>query len=69
MKLHFEQEDLIERQKCSALTSNLKKTALNCVMAKKEYQRDTAKKTFEILLKHFGSGVQVFGRLGNAEKA
>ena len=27
-------------------------------MAKKQYQRDTAEKFFEILLNHFGSGVQ-----------
>ena len=58
MKLHFEEEDLSERQECSALTSNLEATALNCVMAKKQYQRDTAEKIFEILLNRFGSGVQ-----------
>ena len=58
MKLHFEEEDLSERQECSALTSNLEGTALNCVMAKKKYQRDTAEKIFEILLNRFGSGVQ-----------
>ena len=58
MKLHFEEEDLLERQECSALTSNLEGTALNCVMAKKQYQRDTAEKIFEILLNRFGSGVQ-----------
>ena len=58
MKLHFEEEDLSERQECSALTSNLAGTALNCVMAKKQYQRDTAEKIFEILLYRFGSGVQ-----------
>ena len=28
MKLHFEEEDLSERQECSALTSNLEGTAL-----------------------------------------
>ena len=44
MKLHFEEEDLIERQDCSALTSNLEGAALKCVMAK--YQRDTAEKIF-----------------------
>ena len=49
MKLHFEEEDLSERQECSALTS----TALNCVTAKKKYQRDTAEK---IWLNRFGSG-------------
>ena len=58
MKLHFEEDDLSERQECSALTSNLEGTALNCVMAKKQYQRDTAEKIFEILLNHFRSGVQ-----------
>ena len=35
MKLHFEEEDLSERQESSALTSNLEGTSLNCVMAKK----------------------------------
>ena len=29
MKLHFEEEDLSERQECNAFTSNLKGTALN----------------------------------------
>ena len=57
MKLHFEEEDLSERQECSALTSNLEGTALNFVMAKKQHQRDTAEKIFEILLNRFGSGV------------
>ena len=36
MKLHFEEEDLTERQECNALTSNLEGTALKCVMAKKQ---------------------------------
>ena len=58
MKLHFEQEDLTERKECSAITSNLEETALNCVMDKKQYQRDTAVKIFEMLLNLFGSGVQ-----------
>ena len=58
MKLHFEEEVLTERQECSALTSNLEGTALNCVMAKKQYQRETAEKIFEILLNRFESGVQ-----------
>ena len=57
-KLNFDEEDLTERQKCSALTRNLEGTALNCVMAKKQYQRDTAEEIFEILLIRFGSGVQ-----------
>ena len=54
MKLHFEEEDLSERQECSALTSNLEGTSLNCVMAKKQYQL----RIFEILLNRFGSGLQ-----------
>ena len=58
MKLHFEEEDLSEKQECSALTSNLEGTALNCVMAKKQYQRDTAEKKFDILLNRFDSGMQ-----------
>ena len=58
MNLHFEEEDLTERQECSALTSNLEGTALSSVMAKKQYQRDTAENIFEILLNRFGSGVQ-----------
>ena len=58
IKLHFEDEHLSERQECSALTSILEGTALNCMMAKKQYQRDTAKKIFEILLTRFDSGVQ-----------
>ena len=48
VKLHFEEEDLTEKQKCSAPRSNLEATALNCVMAKNQYQRDTAEKIFKI---------------------
>ena len=58
MKLHFEEEVLAERQECSALTDNLKGTALNCVMVKKQYQRATVEKFFEIPLGRFGSGQQ-----------
>ena len=58
MKLHFEEEDLSERQECSARTNNLEGTGLKCMMAKKQYQRETAEKIFEILLNRFGSGVQ-----------
>ena len=58
MKLHFEEEDLSERQECSALTRFLEGSALNCVMAKKQYQRDTAEKIFQIFLNCFGSGLQ-----------
>ena len=58
MKLRFEEEDLSERQECSALTSELEGTTLNCVMAKKQYQRDTA----------FGSGVQGHQSMMHFEK-
>ena len=58
MKLHFEEEDLTERQECSVLISSLKGTALNFVMAKKHYQRDTSEKILEILLNRFDSMVQ-----------
>ena len=58
MKLHSKEEDLSERQECNALTSNLEGTALNCVMAKKQYQRDTAEKIFETLLNRFGAMMQ-----------
>ena len=57
-ELHFEEEVLTESQECKALTSNLEGTALNCMMAKKQNQRDTAEKVFEILLKRFGGGMQ-----------
>ena len=58
MKLHFEEESLYKKQQCSALTSNLEGTALNCVMAKRANERDSARKIFDILLNRFGSGVQ-----------
>ena len=58
MKLHFEEESLSKKQECSALTSNLEGTALNCVMAKIANERDSARKIFDILLNRFGSGVQ-----------
>ena len=68
MKLHFEEEDLTERQESSALTSNLKGTTLNCLMAKKQYQRDTAEKFFEILFNRFDSDVQGHQALMHLEK-
>ena len=58
MKLRFGEKYLSERQECSPLISNLEGTTLNCVMVKKQYQRDTAEKIFEILLNSFGSVVQ-----------
>ena len=56
MRLHLEQDNLTdERQACTAILSNLEGTALKCVVAKKEEERDTADKIFEILLNRFGS--------------
>ena len=68
MKLHFEEQDLSERQECSVLTSNLEGTALNCVMAKKQYQRDTVEKIYEISLSRFGSGMQGHQAMMHFEK-
>ena len=59
MRLHLEQDKLNdERQACKAILSNLEGTALKCVVAKKEEERDTADKIFEILLNRFGSGMK-----------
>ena len=59
MKLHLEQDNLNhERQACTAILSNSESTALKCVVAKKEEERDTADKIFEILLNRFGSGMK-----------
>ena len=58
MNLQFEEEDLARKARKHAITSNLEGTAVNCVMAKTQYQRDSAEKIFEILLNRFGSGVQ-----------
>ena len=51
MRLHLKQNNLIDkRQACTAILINLEGTALKCVVAKKEEERDTADKVFEILL-------------------
>ena len=51
MRLHLEQDNLNDkRQACTALLSNLQGTALKCVVAKREEERDTADKILEILL-------------------
>ena len=56
MRLHLEQDNLNDkRQAYAAILSNLEGTAPNCVVAKKEEERDTADKIFEILLHRFGS--------------
>ena len=56
MKLHFEKENLSKKQECSALTGNLEGTSLNCVMAKRMNERNSARKTLDILLNCFGKG-------------
>ena len=59
MRLRFEQDNLNdERQACTAIPRNLECTALKCVVAKKEEERDTADKIFEVLLNRFGSGIK-----------
>ena len=59
MRLHLEKDNLNdERRACTAILSNLEGTALKCVVAKKEEERDTADKIFEILLNRFGSGMK-----------
>ena len=47
-----------KRQACTPILSNLEGTALKCVVAKKEEERDTADKIFEIQLNRFGSGMK-----------
>ena len=56
MRLHLEQDNLKDEiQAWTAILSNLEGTVLKCVVAKKEEERDSADKIFEILLKRFGS--------------
>ena len=69
MRLHLEQDDLNEeRQACTAILSNLEGTALKCVVAKKEEERDTADKIFEILLNQSGSGMKGHQEIMRFEK-
>ena len=59
MRLHLEQGSLNDaRQVCTAILRNLEGTALKFVVAKKEEERYTADKIFEILLNRFGSGMK-----------
>ena len=59
MRLHLEQDNLNdERQACTVILSNLEGTALKCVVAKKDEERDTADTIFEILMSRFGSGMK-----------
>ena len=69
MRLHLEQDNLNDkRQACTAILSNFEGTALNCVVAKKEEERDTADKIFEILLNRFGSGMKCHQAMMRFEK-
>ena len=59
MRLHIEQDNLNdERQACTAILRNLEGTTLKCVVVKKEEERDTTGKIFEVLLNRFGSGIK-----------
>ena len=59
MRLHLEQDNLIdERQACTAILRNLEGTALKCVVAKKEEERDTTDEIFEVLLDRVGSDIE-----------
>ena len=59
MRVHLKQDNLNDkRQACTALLSILEGTALKCVVAKKEEERDTADKIFETILNRFGSGMK-----------
>ena len=59
MRLHLAQGNFNdERQVCTAILSNLEGTALKCVVAKTEEERDTKDKIFETLLNRLGSGMK-----------
>ena len=59
MRIHLQQDNLNdEKQACTAILSYLEGTALKCLVAKKEEERDTSDKIFEILLNRFGSGMK-----------
>ena len=69
MRLHLEHDNFNdERQACTAILSKLEGTALKCVVAKKEEERDTADKIFEILLNRFGSGMKSHQAMMRFEK-
>ena len=63
MKLHFEEENILKEQECSALTSNREVTALNCLTARMTNERDSARKIFDVLLNSPGCT----GALGDGE--
>ena len=66
--MQFEEVNLLKKQESSTLTSNLEGTALNCVMAKRANERDSARKIFNILLNSLYSGVQGQRAMVNFEK-
>ena len=69
MRLHLEQNNLNdERHASTAMLSNLEGTLLKCVVAKKEEERYTADKIFEILLNRFGSGMKCHQAMIRFEK-
>ena len=61
-------EKLSKKQECSALTSNLGGKALNCVMAKRRNESDSAWQIFYVFLTHFSSGVQGHQTIAKFEK-
>ena len=70
MRLHLEQDDNLndERQACTAILSSLEETALKFVVGKKEEERDTADKIFEILLNRLESGMKGHQAMMNFKK-
>ena len=68
-RLHSEQHNLNDKRKtCTAILINLEGTALKCVVAKKEEERDTAEKIFEILVNRFGSRMKGYQGMMRLEK-
>ena len=66
MRLHLEQDNLNdEMQACTAI---LEGTATKFVVAKKEEERDTADKIFEILLNRYGLGMRGHQKMMRLEK-
>ena len=67
--MRLEQDNLNdERQACTAILSNLEGTPLKWVVAKKEEERDTADKIFEVSLNRFGSGMKSHHAMMRFEK-
>ena len=69
MRPHLEQDNRNDGSRaCTAILSNLECTALKCVVAKKEEERDTAEKISEVLLNQFGSGMKGHQAMMSFEK-